>query len=106
MKFAAICVILVVGLTIQSNGVDAIFWQFVKPFLSGSTTKSTTTTSAPSSGSTSGNSQTSMTSTNLSTGDLNQSNAILVSGNSTVMATVDQTFGGSSSGSANGTMKR
>lgn len=124
MKLAAICVILVVGLMFQvshkiedrksfdkknfvifqfqSNEVDAFFWQFLKPFLPGSTvvmvTGNTNTPSSSSSTGSSGNSTNTSDTTIMSTGNLNQSNALLVSGGSSVMANIDQNFGNSSQG--------
>jgi hypothetical protein len=114
MKLAVICIVLVVGLIVQvsienrsyfvkihfeiqlqSNSVDAIFWQFIKPFLPVySTGNSSTSSSSGSSGSAStGSSSSSSSMTSLSASSLNQSNAILTAGGSTSVPNITQNFG-------------
>lgn len=112
MKLAVIIAVFVVGLTVQvsstaqpahtssisvklqSNGVDAIFWQFVRPFLPNGGIVITTGTTAPTTASTSNtNSNSTQPSvTNVSLGALNESNAIIATGGSSVTANINQTF--------------
>lgn len=119
MKLAVVLAILIVGLTVQvksssrnistssvsiqlqSNGVDAIFWHFIRPFIPGGSIMVSTgsTPSTSGSSSTNGSSSTPVSSTNMSSGALNNSNAIFAS-NSNVTANINQTFEAASASSS------
>jgi len=110
------CVILVIGLAVQvrwvrsassrnfvsielqSNGTEAILWQFLNQFIPGG---GIVVASRPTSSSNSSSSQPAGD-TSMSTGALNNSNAILAS-NSNVSANINQTFGGAQAASGNST---
>lgn len=109
MKLAIFLTIFVVGLTVQvrnvksrhgnnlvsvqlqSNGVDAIFWQFIRPFIPGGGVVISSNTPASNSGSSPNSSAPTASSSNMSAGDLTDSNAIFAS-NSNVSANINQTF--------------
>lgn len=122
MKFGAVCVILVVGLIVQvtifglridgsfffvfgnlqSNEVDGIFWQFIRPFLPNGYVVTSGSTTGTASGSSAGTAAAngSGSSMTLGTGDLNQSNVILNAGGTSSLSNVSQNFGGSSNGTS------
>lgn len=75
---------------LQTNGVDAIFWQFLKPFLNITINGNPGTTSTSNS---STDTAPVIPDTNVSTGPLNNSN-VLVASNSNVSANISQNFGG------------
>lgn len=128
MKLAAICVVVVVGLMVQvssatvgdernfvsvqlqSNGVDGIFWQFIKPFLPGSVVTSTgeTTSSGTSSGNSTGSSTSTTTTTNQSASGLNQSavNLNSASDGSTIDSSVNQSFPAAGAASSSNSTRR
>lgn len=114
MKLAFLFTVLVVGLTmqvravrirsennsvsvqLQSNGVNAIFWQFIRPFVPGSSVVASTVSQAST---TASNSTPAPSTVNMSSGPLNDSNAIFAS-NSNVSANINQTFAPSTAAAA------
>jgi hypothetical protein len=84
---------------LQTNGVDAIFWQFLKPFVNVSISPIVPGFSANNNNNASNTMTFPGTSNTISTGALNNSN-ILVATNSNVSANMAQTYTGGSSDTA------
>lgn len=75
----------IVSINLQTNGADAIFWQFIRPFFNGQKPGFLTVATGSSNGTTSSGG------TNQSAQGLNNSNAIFAT-NSNVSANISQTF--------------
>ncbi|KAG5676958.1 hypothetical protein PVAND_006751 [Polypedilum vanderplanki] len=90
-----LCVTLIYGLILQTNNVDGIFWQFLKPFWNVSVIGS----DPPASQLSSSSNNTTVPNTNISTGDLNSS-SLIVATNSNLSANIGYVYGSNSGDSS------
>lgn len=89
-----------VSIHLQTDGADAIFWQFIRPFFHGQKPGFLTVATGSSNGTTSSGGSSSSGGTNQSAQGLNNSNAIFAT-NSNVSANISQVFNQPSSGDEN-----